>query len=77
MELAPGFTALLQPFAVTMTAPTFESFVTLAAGWALASRRTVTRMILAVGDTADKHYSSYHRVFSAGRSTEPAWRRSI
>jgi hypothetical protein len=67
MELVPGFTALLQPFAMTMTAPTFQSFVTLAAGWVLASRRTVTRMILAAGDAADKHYSSYHRVFSAAR----------
>lgn len=67
MELVPGFTALLQPFATTMTAPTFQSFVTLAAGWVLASRRTVTRMILATGDAADKHYSSYHRVFSAAR----------
>lgn len=67
MELVPGFTALLQPFAMTMTAPTFQSFVTLAAGWVLASRRTVTRMILAAGDSADKHYSSYHRVFSAAR----------
>lgn len=67
MDLVPGFTALLQPFATTMTAPTFQSFVTLAAGWVLASRRTVTRMILAAGDTASKHYSSYHRVFSAAR----------
>lgn len=67
MELVPGFVALLQPFAATMTTPTFHSFVTVAAGWVLASRRTVTRMILAAGDLADKHYSSYHRVFSAAR----------
>ncbi|MAT68256.1 MAG: hypothetical protein CMJ58_01905 [Planctomycetaceae bacterium] len=67
MELVPGFTALLQPFATTMTAPTFQSFVTLAAGWVLASRRTVTRMILAAGDSAGEHFSSYHRVFSAAR----------
>ena len=30
MELVPGFVALLQPFALTMTAPTFHSFVTIA-----------------------------------------------
>ena len=67
MELVPGFSALLQPFASTMTTPTFDSFLTVAAGWVLASRRTVTRMILAAGDAADKHYSAYHRVFSAAR----------
>jgi hypothetical protein len=67
MELVPGFTVLLQPFASTMTVPSFESFTTIVVGWLFASRRTVTRMILAAGDSADKHYSSYHRVFSAAR----------
>ena len=67
MELVPGFAALLQPFAMTMTTPTFDSFLTIATGWVLAGRHTVTRMILAAGDSADKHYSSYHRVFSAAR----------
>jgi len=65
MELVPGFVQLLQPLASTMTAPTFDSLVTVLTGWVFASRRTVTRMILAAGDSADKHYSSYHRVFSA------------
>jgi hypothetical protein len=67
MELVPGFTLLLQGLAVTMTAPTFESFLTVLTGWIFAPRRTVTRMILAAGDSASKHYSSYHRVFSAAR----------
>ncbi|MCO6048170.1 transposase, partial [Aeoliella sp. ICT_H6.2] len=67
MELVPGFVALLQPFAMTMTAPTFDSLTTIMAGWVFASRRTVTRMILAAGETADKHFSSYHRVFSHAR----------
>jgi hypothetical protein len=67
MELVPDFAVLLQGVAATMTGPTFQSFVTIAAGWVLAQRRTVTRMILASGDTADKHYSSYHRLFSAAR----------
>lgn len=67
MDLVPGFVQLLQPLASTMTAPTFDSFVTIATGWVLASRRTVTRMILAAGAAAGKHYSSYHRVFSAAR----------
>lgn len=67
MELVPGFGLLLQGLAVTMTAPTFDSFVTMLTGWVFAHRRTVTQMILAAGSTADKHYSSYHRVFSTAR----------
>jgi len=67
MEFVPSFGLLLQELAVTMTAPTFNSFVTILAGWVFASRRTVTRMILAAGDAAEKHYSSYHRVFSAAQ----------
>ena len=47
MEFVPGFGLLLQELAVTMTAPTFESFVTILTGWVFAPRRTVTRMILA------------------------------
>ena len=53
MELVPGFAQLLQGFAVTITSPTFESFVTMVTGWVFASRRTVTRMILAAGTRAD------------------------
>lgn len=67
MELVPGFVGLLQGLSLAMTAPTFDSFVTVATGWVLTSRRTVTQMILAAGTSADKHYSSYHRVFSAAR----------
>jgi DDE superfamily endonuclease len=67
VELVPGFIALLQGLSVTMTAPTFASLTTILTGWAFASRHTVTRMILAAGDAAEKHFSSYHRLFSAAR----------
>lgn len=67
MELVPGFVQLLQPLASTMTAPTFDSLITVLTGWVFASRRTVTRMILAAGSSADKHYSSYHRLLSTAR----------
>lgn len=67
MDLVPGFVLLLQPLASTMTTPTYDSWTTVLTGWVFASRRTVTRMILAAGSSADKHYSSYHRVFSAAR----------
>lgn len=33
MDLVPGFSALLQPFAMSMTTPTFKSFVTVATRW--------------------------------------------
>jgi hypothetical protein len=67
MELVPGFTELLQGLSATMTTPTFHSLVTVLTGWVFASKRTVTRMILAAGSAADKHYSSYHRLLSAAR----------
>jgi hypothetical protein len=58
---------LLQGLSATMTAPTFASLTTVLTGWVFASRHTVTRMILAAGETAEKHFSSYHRLFSAAR----------
>ena len=67
MELVPGFVLLLQGLSATMTAPTFASLTTVLTGWVFASRHAVTRMILAAGSAADKHYSSYHRLFSAAR----------
>lgn len=62
-----GFAALPQGLSAGMTMPTFDSFITIVLGWIFDSRRTVTRMILAAGDAAPKHYSSYHRLFSAAR----------
>ena len=67
MELVPTFVALVQSLSVTMTAPTFDSFTTLLTGWVFAPRRNVTSMIRAAGSRAAKHFSSYHRVFSAAR----------
>jgi hypothetical protein len=67
MELVPGFMLLLQGLSATMTSPSFDSLTTMLTGWVFASRRTVTRMILAAGDVAEKHFSSYHRLFSAAR----------
>lgn len=67
MELVSGFAALLQGLSATMTTPTFTSLTTVLTGWVFARRRTVTRMILAVGAAAQKHFSSYHRLFSAAR----------
>mgnify|MGYP001213008397 CR=1 FL=1 len=67
MELVSSFVGLLEGLASTMTAPAHASWITIVTGWVLESRRTVTRMILVAGETAGKHFSSYHRVFSAAR----------
>jgi hypothetical protein len=67
MELVPGFAALVQGLSISMTAPTFANLMVVLSGWVFAGRRTVTRMILAAGPLADKHFSSYHRLFSAAR----------
>jgi len=48
-----------------MTAPTFDSFLTILAGWIFAPRRTITGMILAADAVGQKHHSAYHRLFSA------------
>jgi len=72
VELVPGFMALLQGLSATMTSPTFASLTTVLTGWVFASRRTVTRMILAAGAVAEKHYSSYHRLFSTARWSRDA-----
>ena len=61
MELIPGFMLLLQGLSATMPAPSFSSLTTILTGWVFANRHTVTRMILAAGDVADKHFSSDHR----------------
>jgi len=65
MELVSGFQALLQELSPTMTAPSFLSFCTVAAGWLISGRGVVTRMITAAGSGATKHYSSYYRFLNA------------
>src|SRR5262245_45339606 len=67
MELVPGFMVLLQGLSAIVTAPSYISPTTILTGWVFAGRRTVTRMIVAAGATANKHSSSYHRLFSAAR----------
>ena len=67
MNLVPGFVMLLQALSPNMTAPTFESLVTVVTGWVFSGSGTITRSILAAGDLATKHFSSYHRLFSAAR----------
>ena len=68
MSLVPSFLDLLQPLSCVMTAPSFDSFVTLLGGWVFARRCTVTGMIVAAGAAqGHKHHSAYHRLFAAAR----------
>ena len=50
-----------------MTAPTWNNFQLLIAGWVFARRRTVTGMIEAAGQMGMKHHSLFHRVFAKAR----------
>jgi SRSO17 transposase len=70
MELVTSFEVVLQSLAPVMTAPSFQSWLTLVTGWIFARRRTVTQMIVAAGALEDKHSSSFHRFFS-----HAAWSR--
>jgi hypothetical protein len=67
MELVPSFLELVQPVGYVMTAPTFNSFLTVLTGWVFARRRVITRMIEAADAVQAKHHSAFHRVFSAAR----------
>jgi hypothetical protein len=68
VSLVPSFLELLQPLSSVLTAPSFESFLTLLTGWVFARRCTVTGMIVAAdAATGHKHHSTYHRFFSAAR----------
>jgi hypothetical protein len=66
--IVPSFAGLLQAFQPCFTAPSFTSFVSLAAGWVLNLRRhTVTEKVRAAQAIRTKHISSFHRFFSRGR----------
>ena len=67
MTLINSFVLFLQPLATAMTCPSFENFLVIVTGWIFASRRTVTRMIVAAGAVEQKHHSAYHRLFSTAR----------
>ena len=67
MSLVPTFADLLQPFALVMTSPTFQTFTWIVTGWLFAPRRTITGMMSAAAVVGRKHHSAFHRVFSAAR----------
>lgn len=67
MTLVSSFTDLLQEVSFVMTAPSFNTFLTLVTGWAFARRRTVTGMLLAADAVGTKHHSAFHRFFASAQ----------
>jgi hypothetical protein len=65
MELTSSFLDLLQPFAPTFTAPTYQTFLVIVAGWVLSQRhRFITEVIFSGGRVGIGHWSRFHRFFS-------------
>ena len=65
--LAPSFVPLVVAFADCFTAPSFETFQHLVAGWVVClGRHTVTGVLRAAGAIGPryKHHSCFHRFFS-------------
>jgi SRSO17 transposase len=65
MELTPSFVDLLQHFAPVFTAPTYQTFTWIVAGWLLSHRhRYVTEVIFSCGKVGIGHWCRFHRFFS-------------
>jgi hypothetical protein len=65
MELTSSFLDLLPHFAPTFTAPTYQTFVVIVAGWVLSQRhRFITEVIFSGGKVGIGHWSRFHRFFS-------------
>jgi hypothetical protein len=65
MELTSSFVDLLQHFAPVFTAPTYQTFVAIVAGWVLSQRhRFITEVIFSGGNVGKGHWSRFHRFFS-------------
>ena len=65
MELTSSFLDLLQHFAPVFTAPTYQTFLVIVAGWVLSQRhRFITEVIFSGGHVGKGHWSRFHRFFS-------------
>jgi DDE superfamily endonuclease len=65
VELIPSFMDLLQLFSPVFTAPTFQTFTWIVAGWLLSQRhRYITEVIFSSGNVGNGHWSRFHRFFS-------------
>jgi hypothetical protein len=69
MELTASFLDLLLHFAPTFTAPTYQTFVVIVAGWVLSQRhRFITEIIFSGGQVGIGHWARFHRF-----SSHAAW----
>ena len=65
MELTSSFVDLLPQFSPVFTAPTYQTFVAIVAGWVLSQRhRFITEVIFSSGNVGEGHWSRFHRFFS-------------
>src|SRR5258708_7228228 len=65
MELTSSFVDLLPQFSPVFTAPTYQTFVAIVAGWVLSQRhRFITEVIFSSGNVGNGHWSRFHRFFS-------------
>jgi DDE superfamily endonuclease len=65
MELTSSFVTLLSHFSPVFTAPTYQTFVWIVAGWVLSQRhRYITEVIFSSGNVGNGHWSRFHRFFS-------------
>ena len=65
MELTASFVDLLPQFSPVFTAPTYQTFVAIIAGWVLSQRhRFITEVIFSSGHVGEGHWSRFHRFFS-------------
>jgi hypothetical protein len=65
MELTSSFLDLLPQFAPVFTAPTYQTFLAVVAGWVLSQRhRFITEVIFSSGHVGQGHWSRFHRFFS-------------
>src|SRR4051812_29980507 len=65
MQLTASFLALLPQFSSVFTAPTYQTFVAIVAGWVLSQRhRFITEVLFSCGQVGHGHWSRSHRFFS-------------
>jgi hypothetical protein len=65
--LPDAFLACLCVFEGCFTAPSYQRFLTLAAGWLLCTgKHTVTGVMRAAGVVGEREHSGFHRFFSRG-----------
>src|SRR6516164_127673 len=65
MELTSSFLDLLPHFTPVFTAPTYQTFVVIVAGWVLSQRhRFITEVIFSGGHVGIGHWARFHRFFS-------------